>query len=139
MSQITGIKAKVNNIIKIMLPILDAEGYAVCPDCDSCVNCGTIGLANLEKRHRGRKTCKAAQEKRNKEAKKKKDGTILMPRPGSGPISNTFVTLRDLVKHLPGSVEIGCVWPVRHLGGDAGGSANADEVILPYIEMCLIR
>ena len=77
MSQITGIKAKVNNIIKITLPILDAEGYAVCPDCDSRVNCGTIGLANLEKRHRGRKTCKAAQDKRNKEAKKKKDGTIL--------------------------------------------------------------
>lgn len=23
------------------------EGYAVCPDCDSHVNCGTIGLANL--------------------------------------------------------------------------------------------
>ena len=139
MSQITCIKAKVNDIIKITLPILDAEGYAVCPDCDSRVNCGTIGLANLEKHHRGRKTCKAAQEERNKEAKKKKDGTILMPRPGSGPISNTFVkTLRDLVKHLPGSVEIGCAWPVRHPGGDAGG-ANADEVILPYIETCLIR
>ena len=60
-----------------MLPILDAKGYAVCPDCDSHVNCGTIGLTNLEKCHQGRKTCKAAQEKRNKEAKKKKDGMIL--------------------------------------------------------------
>ena len=76
MSQITGIKAKVDNIIKITLPILDAKGYAVCPDCDSHVNCGTIRLANLEKRHRGRKTCKAAQEKKNKKAKKKKDGMI---------------------------------------------------------------
>jgi hypothetical protein len=28
------------------LPVLDAEGYTVCPDCDSRVNCGTIGLAN---------------------------------------------------------------------------------------------
>ena len=60
-----------------MLSILDTEGYAICPDCDSHVNCGTIRLANLEKRHQSRKTCKAAQEKRNKEAKKKKDGTIL--------------------------------------------------------------
>jgi hypothetical protein len=25
------------------VPVLDAEGYAVCPDCDSRVNCGTIG------------------------------------------------------------------------------------------------
>ncbi|KAF8227847.1 hypothetical protein L208DRAFT_1404914 [Tricholoma matsutake] len=36
-------------------PILDTEGYAVCPDCDSRVNCGTIGLANLEKHHHGKK------------------------------------------------------------------------------------
>ena len=59
-----------------LLPVLDAEGYAVCPDCDSRVNCGTIGLANLEKRHRGKKICKAAREKRDK-AKKTKDRTIL--------------------------------------------------------------
>jgi hypothetical protein len=59
-----------------MLPVLDAEGYAICPDCDSRVNCGTIGLANLEKRHRGKKICKAAQEKWDK-AKKGNNGTIL--------------------------------------------------------------
>ena len=59
------------------LPILDAEGYAICPDCDSRVNCGTVGLANLEKRHRGTKICKEMQQKRDKEAKKKKDGNIL--------------------------------------------------------------
>ena len=49
----------------------------MCPDCDSRVNCGTIGLANLEKRHRGKKVCKATQEKRDKEAKKRKEGSIL--------------------------------------------------------------
>jgi hypothetical protein len=59
------------------LPVLDAEGYALCPDCDSRVNCGTIGLANLEKRHRGTKACKTAQAKRDKKAKSRKDGTIL--------------------------------------------------------------
>jgi hypothetical protein len=45
------------------LPVLDAEGYALCPDCNSCIKCGTIGLANLEKHHHGMKACKAAQEK----------------------------------------------------------------------------
>ena len=77
MLQIPGIKANIDNIIQTALPILDAEGYAICPDCDSRVNCGTIGLANLEKRHRGKKICKAAQQKRDKEVKKKKDGNIL--------------------------------------------------------------
>ena len=60
-----------------MPPILDAEGYAICPDCDSRLNCGTIGLANLEKCHCGKKVCKATQEKQDKEAKKRKDGNIL--------------------------------------------------------------
>jgi hypothetical protein len=36
-----------------------------------------IGLANLEKRHRGKKVCKAAQEKRDKNVKKQKEGNIL--------------------------------------------------------------
>ena len=45
------------------VPVLDAEGYAICLDCDSHVNCGTIGLANLEKRHHGKKVCKTAQGK----------------------------------------------------------------------------
>ena len=44
------------------LPILDAEGYAICLDCDSRVNCGTIGLANLEKRHCGKKISKAGKK-----------------------------------------------------------------------------
>jgi len=70
-------KSNIDNLIKTVLPILDAEGYAICPDCDSRVNCGTIGLANLEKCHRGKKICKAVQQKRDKEVKKKKDGNIL--------------------------------------------------------------
>jgi len=77
MSQIPGIKANIENVPKTVLPILDAEGYAICPDCDSRVNCGTIGLANLEKHHHGKKICKAVQWKRDKEVKKKKDGNIL--------------------------------------------------------------
>jgi hypothetical protein len=41
------------------LAVLDAEGYALCPDCDSRIKCGTIGLANLKKRYCRMKACKA--------------------------------------------------------------------------------
>ena len=51
--------------------VLDADGYAVCPDCGTRVKCGRVGLANLEKRHRTSDACKNAQEKRKKEQKKK--------------------------------------------------------------------
>ena len=36
--------------------VLDAEGYAECPDCEAHIHCGTVGLANLEKQHHGMKT-----------------------------------------------------------------------------------
>ena len=62
--QFTGTKVEIDNIIQTMLPIFDAEGYAICPDCDSHVNYGTIRLTNLEKHHQDKKTCKAAQEKK---------------------------------------------------------------------------
>ena len=35
----------------MQLAVLDADGYAVCPDCGTRVKCGSAGLANLEKRH----------------------------------------------------------------------------------------
>ncbi|KAF8161428.1 hypothetical protein B0H34DRAFT_673371 [Crassisporium funariophilum] len=41
------------------------------------VNCGTIGLANLKKRHCGTKACQSAQAKQDKKAKSRKDRTIL--------------------------------------------------------------
>lgn len=61
----------------LKVPVIDAEGYTICPDCDSRINCGMVRLANLEKRHRGKKVCKAAQEKWDRKAKKKQNGTIL--------------------------------------------------------------
>jgi len=57
--------------------VLDADRHAICPDCGTRVHCGTIGLANLEKRHRGTKTCIEAKAKRNKEAAKQKNGSLL--------------------------------------------------------------
>lgn len=51
---------------------VNAEGYAICPDCSTHVNCGTIGLTNLKKHHGGTNVCKEACAKQDKEAKKKK-------------------------------------------------------------------
>ena len=42
---------KIDTTIETEPPALDAEGFAICPDCGSCVHC----VANLEKRHRGTK------------------------------------------------------------------------------------
>jgi hypothetical protein len=53
------------------LAVLDADGYAICPDCGTRVKCGSAGLANLEKRHRTSDSCKNAREKRDKDQKKK--------------------------------------------------------------------
>ena len=62
---------------EIIVGVLDEEGYTICPDCLTRIHCGPVGLANLEKRHRGYKICKEMKAKRDKEAKRKKDGSLL--------------------------------------------------------------
>jgi hypothetical protein len=61
--------------------VLDADGWAICPDCRTRINCGPSGLGNLEKRHRGTPTCNNNKEKRAKEELKnrntKKNGSLL--------------------------------------------------------------
>ena len=42
-------------------------------------------------------------------------------------------------QNLSENHEIGCVLPVRRMVENVGGSATAKEVILLYIELCLIR
>ena len=76
-SHIPCITAKIDTTIETEPPVLDADGFAICPDCGSRVNCGMIGLPNFEKLHHGTKVCKTAQQKQDKDAKKKKDRTIL--------------------------------------------------------------
>ena len=49
----------------------------ICPDCLTRIHCGPVSLANLEKRHRGFKICKETKAKHDKEAKRKKDGSLL--------------------------------------------------------------
>ena len=48
--------------------VLDAEGFAICPECSTRINCGTAGLANLAL-HRGKGTCRKAKEKHDRRRK----------------------------------------------------------------------
>jgi hypothetical protein len=56
--------------------VLDTDGWAICPDCLTRINCGPSGLANLDKRHRQTPTCdnnkakRAKEELKNQKAKK---------------------------------------------------------------------
>ncbi|KAF7326984.1 hypothetical protein MSAN_02492200 [Mycena sanguinolenta] len=50
--------------------VVDAEGYAICPECGERVQCGPSGIQNLLKRHLGSKTCKAAKAKKAKKSLK---------------------------------------------------------------------
>jgi len=47
--------------------VILADGHAICPECRTRVNCGTVGIANLEQRHRGKKICWETRERRDKE------------------------------------------------------------------------
>lgn len=64
----------------------------MCPDCKTRIHCGTVGLANLEKNHRGKKTCIKAKEKYEKAQKESKNPTILafFNRPKAVPIPSTI-------------------------------------------------
>ncbi|KAF9470215.1 hypothetical protein BDN70DRAFT_771956, partial [Pholiota conissans] len=57
---------------------MDSEGYAICPDCKSRIHCGSVGIANIEKRHRGSQACAAARMKRDKQETAKKTSAILL-------------------------------------------------------------
>ena len=56
-------------------PVVDADGFIVCPECGTRVDCSTGGLANFDQ-HLGKKPCQKAKEKCDKEGKKKKNVNI---------------------------------------------------------------
>lgn len=55
------------------------DGYADCPDCGARIHCGTVGIANITKRHQGSAVCKAKKVKNDKKAaaQDSKKNTIL--------------------------------------------------------------
>ena len=63
---------------------VDNDGYVTCPDCGDKKKCGTAGVENILKNHRGTKICKETRAKRDRDGKKMKDGSLLSfmrPRP----------------------------------------------------------
>ncbi len=74
----------------------------MCPDCGTKIQCGTGGLQNLNKRHRGGQKCINARRKRDKDARNKKDGSILAfmkPKPATVP---STVPPAPLIRAAPG-------------------------------------
>ena len=71
------------------IAVLDADGYATCPDCGTRVKCGSAGLMNLEKCHQTSNACKNARDKRNKDQKKK--NTSLFNSIAKHPVSGFFI------------------------------------------------
>jgi len=68
---------------------LDEDGFAICPDCSTRINCGPGGIGNLEQRHRGKKTCIEARAKRDK-------ASIVAAPP---PVSGTTAAVEQLKIH----------------------------------------
>jgi len=58
-------------------PEVDHEGYAICPDCGMRVNCGTVGISNLTKRHCGTKKCLELKARQDKKGKSMAQGSLL--------------------------------------------------------------
>jgi hypothetical protein len=80
-----------------------------------------VGIANLEQRHRGKKICRETQEKRDKEAKKKKNGSLL-----------TFFSKRTNTSRIPSNVQPSA--PVRgHKLTPASASSSASPSPSPAI------
>jgi hypothetical protein len=59
------------------VPEIDNDGFATCPDCGMRVNCGTVGISNLMKRHRGTKKCLELKARRDKKGKDMVQGSLL--------------------------------------------------------------
>ncbi|KAJ7696885.1 hypothetical protein B0H16DRAFT_1903738 [Mycena metata] len=60
----------------VALPVVDDEGFVVCPECSERVNCGPAGINNFVKRHKPgvSQACKTAKAKRDK--KPRQDGKL---------------------------------------------------------------
>ncbi|KAG6905140.1 hypothetical protein DXG01_004635 [Tephrocybe rancida] len=97
--------------------VLDAEGYAICPDCGTRINCGTAGLANLNRQHRGTKTCRETAQKRDRLQKQRKNGSILSflqkrPTPVPATVAPAAI-LQSRPQPAPCHTEIGDLLPVK--------------------------
>ena len=115
--------------------MLDEDGYAECPDCGTRIHCGTVGLQNLEKRHRGSKICLESIAKRDKNAKLKKNGTLLnfftKPKPSLVPPTIPSVPLiqSHAIPRERAPDTVATVTP-----GDAHIPSNTPLIISPFIK-----
>lgn len=99
--------ASATRMLPLVVPVgvLDDEGWAICPDCLTRINCGPSGLGNLEKRHRQTPTCVDNKAKRVKEElmkqKAKKNGSLLnyFKKPKAASIPSTVHNPASVLSH----------------------------------------
>ena len=79
-------------MLTLPVGVLDEEGYAryaICQDCFVHVHCRPVGIANIEKQHRGYKICKEVEARcgsnKNTKIKKKQIFTGKQANPKSYP------------------------------------------------------
>jgi len=99
---------------------LEADGYALCPDCKTRIHCSSVGIANLEKNHRGKKTCIKAKQKREREEQAAKRPNILTffnkPKPSLVPSTISRSTPIQGLHSVP-TVGLGFIGKLHHLIG----------------------
>lgn len=83
------------------------------------VNCGTVGISNLMKRHRGTKKCLELKARRDKKGKGMVQGSLLtFMKPFGKCLSDTFI-------YIPVSSSVELDQVLRRLW-------HGDDVIFPY-------
>ncbi|KAG6848163.1 hypothetical protein H0H93_002810, partial [Arthromyces matolae] len=100
---------------QVLPGVLAADGTVECPDCGTIVQCGKVGISNLEKRHRGSEVCKKTAFKRSKNSQKKNTSILgfLIPKPVKTPSlvqippllgqSSEIETRTPIEEHIPKS------------------------------------
>jgi len=117
--------------------VLDADGYAICPDCGTRVKCGSAGLANLEKRHRTSDACKNAQAKRNKEEKKKNTSLFnYFKGPKAPAVPSTIIRSEPIQSHRLTSLQVIDTSPAVP-GQQTKSLAHSENVPVPIFENVL--
>ncbi|KAF4612577.1 hypothetical protein D9613_012728 [Agrocybe pediades] len=102
---------------------LDNDRKGICPDCGEKIGAGTAGAANIEKRHRGSKACREAQQRKERERKKKNAPTL----------ANFFARkpVNTAVSYVPSTISIPTVIRSQKLGVEvpAAGKATGTSTV----------
>ena len=109
---------------------INSDGFATCPECGTTINCGTGGIQNLNKRHRGGKSCREAKIRKDRDGKKKKDGSLLsFLKPKPIPVPSTLQDAGPaIIVRAPDRIQ-----PILASGGSSPSQPQVAEHGLPVL------